>query len=74
MVIGSCIAALKFHASGIFGTGLNSSTILPLHSASELTHLHFLEAFIYFLFSRNSLSVCDYVCGCVCCIRCCYYW
>ncbi|KAK6139332.1 hypothetical protein DH2020_026924 [Rehmannia glutinosa] len=34
MAIGSCIAALKFQACGIFGTGLNSSNILPLKSAN----------------------------------------
>ncbi|KAK6159935.1 hypothetical protein DH2020_003316 [Rehmannia glutinosa] len=34
MAIGSCIAALKFQACGIFGTGLTSSNILPLKSAN----------------------------------------
>ncbi|KAL7132832.1 hypothetical protein ABFS83_12G101100 [Erythranthe nasuta] len=34
MAMGTSIAALKFQACGIFGTGLNSSNILPLQSAN----------------------------------------
>ncbi|KAG8366353.1 hypothetical protein BUALT_Bualt17G0071000 [Buddleja alternifolia] len=34
MAMGTCIAALKFNASGIFGTVLNNSNSLPLHSSN----------------------------------------
>ncbi|KAL6567703.1 hypothetical protein OROGR_001371 [Orobanche gracilis] len=35
MAIGSCIAALKFQACGIFGNALNNSNFLPTHTASQ---------------------------------------
>ncbi|KAK6159946.1 hypothetical protein DH2020_003327 [Rehmannia glutinosa] len=44
MAIGSCIAALKFQACGIFGTGLNSSNILPLKSANMVMKPLVIEA------------------------------
>ncbi|GFP80715.1 50S ribosomal protein l18 chloroplastic [Phtheirospermum japonicum] len=36
MAISSCIAGLKFQACGIFGTRLNSSNTLPIHSANRV--------------------------------------
>lgn len=40
MAIAPCLAALKFQDSGLFGTRLRSSIILPLRSASKyLTNL-----------------------------------
>ncbi|XP_011075511.1 uncharacterized protein LOC105159972 [Sesamum indicum] len=44
MAIGSCIAALKFQACGIFGTSLNNLNILPLHSANLVMKPSVIEA------------------------------
>ncbi|KAK4430003.1 50S ribosomal protein L18, chloroplastic [Sesamum alatum] len=44
MAIVSSVAALKFQACGMFGTGLNNLNILPLHSANLVMKPLMIEA------------------------------
>ncbi|PIN13776.1 hypothetical protein CDL12_13608 [Handroanthus impetiginosus] len=44
MAISSCIAALKSQACGFFGTGLNSSSVRPLHPANLVMKPLMIEA------------------------------
>lgn len=58
MAIAPCLAALKFQDSGLFGTRLRSSIILPLRSASKyLTNL-----FCVVYFKKNLFCVRFSVC------------